>query len=101
MINTLKELVESINENLKAFEGTNVSGPLDVCREVKQQIQADKFYEDLRKNNLEDLIVFEDAIDRLDYVSLRMLAILDHDQSLKSISQSVILTRRIFVREAY
>ena len=71
MINTLKELVESINENLKAFEGINVSGPLDVCREVKQQIQADKFYADLQKNNLEDLIVFEDAIDRLDYVYLR------------------------------
>ena len=71
MINTLKELVESINENLKTFEGTNVSGPLDVCREVKQQIQADKFYEDLRKNNLEDLIVFENSIDRLDCIYLR------------------------------
>lgn len=71
MINTLKELVESINENLKTFEGTNVSGPLDVCREVKQQIQADKFYEDLQRNNLEDLIVFENSIDRLDCIYLR------------------------------
>lgn len=71
MINTLKELVESINENLKALEGTNVSGPLDVCREVKRQIQADQFYENLKENSLEDLIVFEDAIDRLDYVYLR------------------------------
>lgn len=71
MITTLKELVESINTNLKVFEGTNVSGPLDVCREVKRQIQADQFYENLKENNLEDLIVFEDAIDRLDYVYLR------------------------------
>lgn len=71
MINTLKELVESINENLKVFEGTNVSGPLDVCREVKRQIQADQFYENLQRNNLEDLIVFENSIDRLDCIYLR------------------------------
>jgi DNA-binding IscR family transcriptional regulator len=46
---TLASLVENINNTLVEKEGTKVSSPLHVCRQVREYIKSEGFYASLKE----------------------------------------------------
>lgn len=68
---TLASLVENINNTLVEKEGTKVSSPLHVCRQVREYIKSEGFYASLKEAGIENLLEFEDDIDKMDKVFLR------------------------------
>ena len=82
MNSTLEELVENINVNLQELQGTTVTSALSVCHKVRDLIKENEFYKSLEKNGLENLLVFDDSIERMQYIYIRGS---NEDESLKEI----------------
>ena len=82
MNSTLEELVENINFNLQELSGTTVESALSVCHKVRDMIKENEFYKSLEKNGLENLLVFDDSIEKMQYIYIRGS---NEDNSLKEI----------------
>ena len=82
MNSTLEELVENININLQELSGTTVDSALSVCHKVRDMIKGNEFYKSLEKNGLENLLVFDDSIEKMQYIYIRGS---NEDNSLKEI----------------
>ena len=82
MNSTLEELVENINFNLQELSGTTVDSALSVCHKVRDMIKENEFYKSLEKNGLENLLVFDDSIEKMQYIYIRGS---NEDDSLKEI----------------
>ena len=82
MNSTLEELVENINTNLQELQGITVKSALSVCHKVRDMIKENEFYKSLEKNGLENLLVFDDSIERMQYIYIRGS---NEDESLKEI----------------
>ena len=68
---TLKTLVATLNNDLHSMVGNTVGSALDACMSVRTQVLSSNFGEQLRSEGLEDMVLFKDGIEDLNYIFLK------------------------------
>ena len=69
---TINELIENLNANLQDLFGSPTKSALETCQNVREIIQENDFYKELQETGLEDLLVFRDNLEDMQYIFLRV-----------------------------
>lgn len=69
---TIKELIENLNANLQDLFGSPTKSALATCQTVREMIQENDFYKELQETGLENILIFRDGLEDMQYIFLRV-----------------------------